>query len=218
MASVSRLWVRIAQGAGARLARCVRGTAGGRTTARHRTHLRTNPDRLGRARLAAAARRPGANGRADPRRAPPTLRAEPTAHTKPSPSRYPTARPPLTRISSCIARRFGAVTQETPVALSGATDDAAAQDAINAQGEINVVLRKAVYDDADRARILELLTQLGLSSGACRPRAGTPARSAPATRRCPIRRRTPSLPRRSRPRARSSPRSCAPRSSARSSS
>jgi len=38
------------------------------------------------------------------------------AHTRPSPSRYPTTKPPLTRISSYIARRFGAVTQETPQA------------------------------------------------------------------------------------------------------
>jgi len=30
------------------------------------------------------------------------------------------------------------------------------------QGEINVLLRKAVYSDADRAQILELLTELGL--------------------------------------------------------
>ena len=43
------------------------------------------------------------------------------AHTRPFPSRYPTTKPPLTHICSCIARRFGAVTQETPgatVALS----------------------------------------------------------------------------------------------------
>lgn len=36
------------------------------------------------------------------------------AHTRPSPSRYPTTRPPLTRISSCIARRFGALPRRPP--------------------------------------------------------------------------------------------------------
>jgi hypothetical protein len=40
--------------------------------------------------------------------------------------------------------------------------DAAGAAAIISQGEINVLLRKATYTDADRARILELLTELGL--------------------------------------------------------
>ncbi len=47
------------------------------------------------------------------------------------------------------------------VALSGDVDAAGAA-AIVAQGEINVLLRKATYTDADCARILELLTELGL--------------------------------------------------------
>lgn len=34
--------------------------------------------------------------------------------------------------------------------------------AIVAQGEINLLLHKAVYTDADRLRILELLSELGL--------------------------------------------------------
>jgi hypothetical protein len=51
---------------------------------------------------------------------------------------------------------------ERAVALSGDTSAADAEAAIVAQGEINVVLRKPVYDAADRARILELLTALGL--------------------------------------------------------
>jgi endonuclease/exonuclease/phosphatase family metal-dependent hydrolase len=51
---------------------------------------------------------------------------------------------------------------ERAVAISGDTDAADAEAAIVAQGEINVVLRKPVYDAADRARILELLTALGL--------------------------------------------------------
>ncbi len=50
---------------------------------------------------------------------------------------------------------------ERAVALS-ADVDAAGAEAIVAQGEINVLLRKATYSDADRARILELLTELGL--------------------------------------------------------
>jgi len=50
---------------------------------------------------------------------------------------------------------------ERAVALA---DEVDAEDAavILKQGEINVLLRKAVYSDADRARILELLTELGL--------------------------------------------------------
>lgn len=51
---------------------------------------------------------------------------------------------------------------ERAVALSAGTDATAAEAAIAAQGEINVLLRKAIYDDPVRARILELLTQLGL--------------------------------------------------------
>lgn len=51
---------------------------------------------------------------------------------------------------------------ERAVALSGETDAAEAQAAIVAQGEINVLLRKPVYEDRDRVRILELLTALGL--------------------------------------------------------
>lgn len=51
---------------------------------------------------------------------------------------------------------------ERAVALSADADAASAEAAIVAQGEINVLLRKATYDEPDRARILELLTQLGL--------------------------------------------------------
>ncbi|HEX8159169.1 MAG TPA: endonuclease/exonuclease/phosphatase family protein [Solirubrobacteraceae bacterium] len=49
---------------------------------------------------------------------------------------------------------------ERAIALADA--DAAGSAAIIAQGEINVLLRKAKYEAPDRARILELLTQLGL--------------------------------------------------------
>jgi endonuclease/exonuclease/phosphatase family metal-dependent hydrolase len=38
----------------------------------------------------------------------------------------------------------------------------AAAEAIVKQGQINVLLRKGTYDDADRARILDLLSELGL--------------------------------------------------------
>ena len=51
---------------------------------------------------------------------------------------------------------------ERAVAMSGEIDTAAADSAIVAQGELNTVLRKPAYDAADRARILELLTELGL--------------------------------------------------------
>lgn len=51
---------------------------------------------------------------------------------------------------------------ERAVALSASADATAAEATIAAQGEINVLLRKAIYDDPVRARILELLTQLGL--------------------------------------------------------
>jgi hypothetical protein len=47
------------------------------------------------------------------------------------------------------------------VALSASADSDEAAGAI-AQGEINVLLRKAAHDDADRVQILELLTELGL--------------------------------------------------------
>jgi endonuclease/exonuclease/phosphatase family metal-dependent hydrolase len=49
---------------------------------------------------------------------------------------------------------------ERAVALSAAAD--AGTETLVAQAEINALLRKAVYTDADRARILELLTDLGL--------------------------------------------------------
>jgi endonuclease/exonuclease/phosphatase family metal-dependent hydrolase len=48
------------------------------------------------------------------------------------------------------------------VALSSDVDGANAQAAIVLHGEINGLLRKAEYTAADRARILELLTELGL--------------------------------------------------------
>jgi len=41
-------------------------------------------------------------------------------------------------------------------------DDGKAEAALIAQGEINVLLREPEYDERDRARILELLTELGL--------------------------------------------------------
>lgn len=50
---------------------------------------------------------------------------------------------------------------ERAVALASADDPAGAA-AIIAQSEINVLLRKALYSDADRVRILELLIALGL--------------------------------------------------------
>jgi len=50
---------------------------------------------------------------------------------------------------------------ERAVALSAEANDAG-DEALVKQGEINVLLRKAVYSDDDRARILELLTELGL--------------------------------------------------------
>jgi endonuclease/exonuclease/phosphatase family metal-dependent hydrolase len=46
-------------------------------------------------------------------------------------------------------------------ALSGDAGSAGDR-AVAAQGEINVVLRKAVYSEPDKARIMELLTELGL--------------------------------------------------------
>jgi endonuclease/exonuclease/phosphatase family metal-dependent hydrolase len=51
---------------------------------------------------------------------------------------------------------------ERAAALSASADSGAAAEALVKQGEINVLLRKATYDDADRVRILELLTELGL--------------------------------------------------------
>jgi len=66
------------------------------------------------------------------------------APTRPSPSRYPTTRPPLIRISSCIARRFGTVTQETPLA---ALDAAAAP---KRRGEATP--KKGAVSDAPRSR------------------------------------------------------------------
>jgi len=53
---------------------------------------------------------------------------------------------------------------ERAVALSAEANDAG-DEALVKQGEINVLLRKAVYSDDDRARILELLTELGLRDG-----------------------------------------------------
>ena len=50
---------------------------------------------------------------------------------------------------------------ERAVALSAEANDAG-DEALVKQGEINALLRKAVYSDEDRARILELLTELGL--------------------------------------------------------
>lgn len=49
---------------------------------------------------------------------------------------------------------------ERAVAMSDAA--AAGTETLVAQAEINGLLRKAVYTDPDRARILELLTELGL--------------------------------------------------------
>jgi len=51
---------------------------------------------------------------------------------------------------------------ERAVALSADADATSAEAAIVGQGEINVLLRKATYDEPDRARILDLLTRLGL--------------------------------------------------------
>ena len=48
------------------------------------------------------------------------------------------------------------------VAFSGDADPAEAQAVLAAHGEINGLLRKPVYEVADRSRILELLTELGL--------------------------------------------------------
>jgi len=50
---------------------------------------------------------------------------------------------------------------ERAIALSAGASHAGAQ-ALVRQGEINALLRKAVYDAPDRVRILELLTELGL--------------------------------------------------------
>jgi ribosome assembly protein YihI (activator of Der GTPase) len=47
-------------------------------------------------------------------------------------------------------------------ALSSAADDAQARQALEDQAEINEILRQASYGDADKDRILELLTRLGL--------------------------------------------------------
>ena len=51
---------------------------------------------------------------------------------------------------------------ERAVALSASADSDEAAQALVKQGEINVLLRKATYDNADRAQILALLTELGL--------------------------------------------------------
>lgn len=51
---------------------------------------------------------------------------------------------------------------ERAAALSASVDDGEARQALVKQAEINVLLRKQTYDDADRARILELLIELGL--------------------------------------------------------
>ena len=53
---------------------------------------------------------------------------------------------------------------ERAVALSAEANNAG-DEALVKQGEINALLRKAVYSDEDRARILELLTELGLRDG-----------------------------------------------------
>ncbi len=50
---------------------------------------------------------------------------------------------------------------ERAVALS-VKDGSAGAKAIVAQGEINLLLRKAVYTDTDRSQILNLLSGLGL--------------------------------------------------------
>jgi endonuclease/exonuclease/phosphatase family metal-dependent hydrolase len=47
-------------------------------------------------------------------------------------------------------------------AIAMSSDAPAAEEALDAQAEINGLLRKATYSDADRKRILELLTKLGV--------------------------------------------------------